>query len=459
LRSETRPSKNTAEVWRVLRLAWPVALAQSATMLMGLVDLMMVGHFSTDSLAAVGIASPLIYGTLIPALGLVLGIEPLIAQAHGARDRPSAARAYQRGLVLALAFSLPVALVWLKAGEILVWLGQEAALAEGAERYMVAQLASIPVFLLDGATRSWLQGREIVRPPLLVLAIANLFNALFNWLFIFGNWGFPALGLVGAGISTTLTRFLAFGGLLLCIRLMRLQRGGWLPWSRAAFNPAALRRILGLGGFIALQTGLEIWAFNASNLIAGRLGPQAIAAHLVVMNMASITFMAVMGVAQATTVRVGNLIGAARPAAAQRSAWVGVGMGAGFMSLAALCFVLGRAVFPHAYTNDLAVVHAATAILPFAAAFQIFDGTQAVCCGVLRGMGRPLPAAAANAIGYWLLALPLGAWLALESGAGLPGLWLGLALGLVVVAGALLLFIARFGPRHAAPLSRRGTLR
>jgi MATE family multidrug resistance protein len=160
-----------------------------------------------------------------------------------------------------------------------------------------------------------------------------------------------------------------------------------------------------------------------------------------VMNLASITFMVPLGIAQGTAVRVGNLIGAGRPAEAQSAAWLGIAMGAGFMALAAVVFVLARAELPRLYTSDLAAIAAAAAILPIAGAFQIFDGTQSVASGVLRAMGRPGPAALCNLVGYWGIALPLGGWLALYGGAGLVGLWWGLCLGLVLVALALVSWI------------------
>jgi MATE family multidrug resistance protein len=166
-----------------------------------------------------------------------------------------------------------------------------------------------------------------------------------------------------------------------------------------------------------------------------------------------------LGIAQGAATRVGNLLGAREPGAAQRAAWVSLALGAGVMGLAAVAFVVGRAWLPGLYTPDSAVVAACAAIMPIAAAFQIFDGTQVVGCGILRGMGRVRPATAFNLIGYWLLGLPIGGWLALRGGYGLPGLWWGLALGLAVVAGSLVCFIAVRGPGFPPlgdPLPRAG---
>lgn len=440
------------ELRRLARLAIPVALAQLAVMAMGFVDLLMVGRLSVEAFAAVGLANPWIFGTMLFANGIILGIDPIVTQAHGAGDGERVALALQRGIVAALLISPLVMLLFGLTEEALLALGQEPALAREAERYARVQIPSVPFFLMSSALRQYLQGRELVRPGLYVVLVGNVFNALFNGVLIFGWWGFPALGLVGAGIATALTRVLSFALLLGWVRVFRLHTGAWVPWSLAAVAPRGLLALFAIGLPIAVQMSLEMWAFSGSNFIAGRLGALNLAAHQLVMNLASLTFMLPLGVSQAVVIRVGNLLGAGRPADAQRAAWVGMGLGASIMSLAALGFVVGRQALPHIYTPDPGVIAAAAAILPFAAAFQIFDGTQVVACGVLRGMGRPLPAAAFNFVGYWVLALPIGGWLALGTDWGLRGLWAGLCLGLVVVALCLLVWIARRGPGYRAPV-------
>lgn len=430
---------------RLTAIAVPVALSQLAIMSMGFVDLVMVGRVSVEAFAAVSLANPWQYATLLFANGFLMALDPIVSQAHGARDGDRAGRALQQGLVLALLMSPWVILAWTQTEEVLLALGQEARLAHEAERFLLVQIPSVPFFLTYAALRQYLQGREIVRPVLWVVLIGNVVNAFANWVLVFGKLGVPALGLVGSGLATSLTRIAMFGAGVGLVVAFRLHEGAWVPWSRAAFAPAGLRALLAIGFPISLQMSLEMWAFAASNLIAGRLGAEAVAAHGMVMNLASITFMVPLGIAQGTAVRVGNLIGAGELAQSQRAAWLGIAMGAGFMTLSAVGFVIGRDVLPRLYTPEAAMIAAAAAILPIAGAFQVFDGTQSVASGVLRAMGRPGPAALFNLVGYWVLALPLGAWLALGRGAGLVGLWWGLCAGLVVVAIGLVLWIWRGG--------------
>ncbi len=434
------------EIRRIATLAWPVAIAQAATMLAGFVDLLMVGRLGGDAISAIGLANPLIFGTMFFAVGLISGIDPIVTQAHGANDGARAARALQRGIVMSVVLSIPLALAWTQTAEVLALFGQNPEHAKAAEEYVRVQIPSIPFFLLSAALRQYLQAREIVRPAMWVVAISNVFNFGFNWVLIFGNWGFPALGLEGAGIATAATRVISLGLLFTFVHVARLHRGAWIPWSRQVFRRAGFWQLLALGIPMAFQHGLEMWAFGGSNFIAGALGGNALAGHVIVMHMASFSFMFVMGISQATTVRVGNLIGAGRSNDAQRAAWVGVIMGGVVMAVFGAIFLLGRRAIPSVYTDDLGVVAVAVAIVPLAAAFQIFDGVQNACCGVLRGMGRPLPAVVANGVGYWLIALPLGYWLALVAGYGLQGLWFALTVGLVLVAAGLAAWIAWRGP-------------
>jgi MATE family multidrug resistance protein len=303
--------------------------------------------------------------------------------------------------------------------------------------------------MLLGVVDTLMLGR-VDTQALAAAAIANLVHVVGNWALIFGHLGAPELGLVGAGIATSLTRIACFGGLVGLILALDLHGGAWVPWSRAAFSARELRKILALGLPVGVQTSLEVWAFSGAALIAGRLGTASLAAHSIVLNMAALSFMMPLGISLAAVTRVGNLLGARRPEDAQRAAWVAIALGAGVMALSAIGFVALRQWLPSLYTHDAEVIALCATILPIAAAFQIFDGAQVAGCGVLRGMGRTRPAALFNLISYWLLGLPLGAWLGLRAGFGLAGIWWGLCIGLACVATMLVGFIHWRGPARLA---------
>jgi len=441
-----------SEVRRLAALALPVAATQVSTMMLGVVDTLMVGRASVPALAAASIGNVWIFGTLQLATGILFGLDPVVAHAHGSGDGRRAGLALQRGLALALYLSVPLAGLWLVGDGFLRWTGQDPTLARDAQRFIAVQIPSIPFFLGYSALRQYLQGREIVRPAMWVILAANFVNAFFDWILIFGHFGLPALGLVGAGIATAATRVLCFAALVGLVRGLDLHRGAWVPWALASFDPRGLRQVLALGLPVGVQISLEFWAFSGATLIAGRLGAAALAAHTITLNMAALAFMIPLGISLAAVTRVGNLLGARRSEDAQRAAWVALALGAGVMSASAVLFVVFRRELPRLYTPDAGVVALCASILPIAAAFQIFDGTQVVGCGVLRGMGRTRPAAVFNLISYWLVGIPLGAWLALPMGWGLAGVWWGLCIGLASVAALLVAFIRWRGPARAPAL-------
>jgi len=204
---------------------------------------------------------------------------------------------------------------------------------------------------------------------------------------------------------------------------------------------------------VALQLAFEYWAFAIASLWAGRLGALELAAHSIALNLAALAYMVPLGIASGATTRVGNLLGAGAPAAAERAARVALALGGGVMLGFALLFVAGRNVVALAFTPDAAVVALTAAVLPIVAAFELFDGLQVVGAGVLRGMGETGPAALANFVGYYLLGLPLGWWLSSPERLGLAGIWWGLALGLFAVAVGLATRVLVRGPRTIAAVA------
>lgn len=440
------------ELRRLARLALPVMAAQVGSMLIGAVDTMMVGRLSVDALAAASIANAWLHGLMLMAQGVVWGIDPIVSQAHGAGRGAETAEAMQRGVLLALVASVPVSGALFATEEMLLLLGQSPALSHEAEQYALVQIPSVPCFLTFMAVRQWLQGREIVRPAMWAVLVSNFFNAAANYVLIFGALGVPAMGLVGAGIASGLTRAFMLVVLLLWVRTFRLHVGAWRRPGWHLFERDELVRILRVGTAVAIQLALEIWAFSGSTLLAGLIDPVSLAAHTIALNLAALSFMMPLGIAHGAAIRVGNLIGAGENAAAQHAAMVAMAFGGGVMTVSAVLFVTLRSGLPLIYTGDAEAIAAAAAVLPIAGAFQVFDGVQVVGCGVLRGMGHTRPAAWFNFIGYWVVGLPLGAVLALRLGFGLPGIWWGLALGLLLVASLLVVYIRAKGPARATPV-------
>ena len=450
----TDPPARTSELRPLARLAGPIVLSQVGSHLMVAVDTAMIGHAPSKALTASGIASVWLTGTSMLAYGVLHGMDPIVTQAHGAGDDERAHLALRRGVVVALLVGVLLALVWGVTGPALRVLGgQDPEIAAMAHRYALAQLPTVPFGMLFIALRQYLQGRGVLRPMVWAAVWGNLFNAAANGLLIYGGLGIPALGLTGAGIATGLTRLVMFLLVLGHAHGHPLMPDRWWPRTRRAFEAGPLWQLIRIGVPVGVQMGLEVWAFGLSTLMAGWLGVTAGAAHMVALNLASLSFMVPLGVSMAATTRVGNLLGAGEPARAQRAAWTAMATGATCMAVSGMTFLLARTTIPRIYSSDPEVLAAAAAILPIAAAFQVVDGIQVTGAGVLRGMGNTRPAALFNLLGYWILGLPLGWWLAFEGGHGLAGVWWGLALGLLVVAVCLVAWIRRRGPARGSALA------
>lgn len=423
----------TAEIRTIVRLAWPVSLAQMAQMSMQLVDTAMVGRVGADAMAAVALGVWWSFAIAVFVFGMMRGVDPIVSQAHGAGDDRAIGVALARGLALAVVLTVPAMALIQLAETGLALLGQPAHLLPTAGAYArVFSLAVLPIFLF-ALVRGVLQGQEIVRPATVAIVAANFVNVAVNYVLVFGHVGAPALGAVGAAWATVAS---AWFQLLVLVWITRAQLArGWPGW-RAGFAPRPLLAIARIGLPQGFQVASEVWGFLVAGFVVGTFGATALAGHTVVMQLASVSFMAPLGVSVAAATRVGNLLGSGRPwrDAAVASHLLGVGI----MVASALLFALFPEPLARLFTVDPDVIGYAALLLPMAAAFQLFDGTQVVAFGVLRGAGDQTVPAVANLVGYWLVGLPVGAWLALRMGWGPLGVWVGLVVALALVAGLLL---------------------
>ena len=438
------------EIRALSLLALPVVIGQLGQMSLGMVDIWMVGHLGATALSAVALADVVLFGSFVLGMGLVLGIEPMVAQAHGAGQGDRTRLAMQRGMVVGAILTVPVMATWYWTGPILSMLGQKAELVAVGSSYARVQVWSVLPALLFTAQRQYFFGRGDTVTPTVIVLVANVFNYAANSVLIFGKWGFPALGVEGAGIATALTRTVIWAALAVVL----FWRHGRLRWTAACFR--RLGQVFSYGVPVATYLVLEVWAFSSTSLFAGWLPHPNVAAHIIVMRVASFSFMMPLGISLASAIRVGNLLGAGDRMGARRAAWVAMGLGNVVMAGSAACFLLFGEPIVRIFTDDDRVVALALGILPAAAAFQLFDGTQVVGSGVLRGMGRPRPAAYFNVVGYYCFTLPLAVWFGLVKGYGLPGIWWSMGCGLGVVAVCFLLWIRYRGPEHVTDLAIAG---
>ncbi|MFN2565078.1 MAG: MATE family efflux transporter [Gemmatimonadaceae bacterium] len=431
--------KVRGELRAMARLAAPVVLVQVGLMAMGVVDTIMVGRVSAVALAAAALGNLYFMNVSFFGMGTLMALDPLVAQAVGARDRVGVANAMQRGLVLALALSVLTSLVLALARPVFDALRQPSEVIPDATSYVRITIWSVLPFLAFVVLRQSLQAMHRVRPIVLTIVAANVANAFFNWVLIYGRLGSPALGVAGAAWATCLSRWLMALGLLALA--WRDIRPYLLPIRAATLTARPLWRMFLLGAPIGLQHTLEVGAFGMIGLLMGMLGAVEIGAHQIAINLAATTFMVPLGVGAAAAVRVGHAVGAHDAAAARRAANVALALGVGFMSLTAILFVSAPTPLARAFSSDPRVLAVAVLLIPIAGVFQVFDGIQAVAAGVLRGIGDTRAPLVVNLVGFWLLGVPVSVYLGFRTDARAAGLWWGFVAGLGAVAAFLLLRI------------------
>ena len=398
-------------------------------MAMQIVDIAMVGRLGPEAIGAVGVGSALFLALSVFGMGLLLGLDTLVSQAFGARNRPECERWLRHGVFLALVLTIPVGLFARMVGSLLHLWGFDPDVLPLVRPYFAIVTWSLPLLLLYAAFRRYLQAVSVVRPIMVALVTANLVNAAANWVLIFGNLGAPALGVEGAGWATCISR--AYMAVVLAIAVARL---GVRPWTlTAGVTVAGLRRVLGLGWPAATQAALEYGAFATVTLLAGRLDPSTLAAHQIVINLAGLTYMVPLGIASAGAVRVGHAVGRRDAAGASAAGWTAIALGTGFMAAAAATFLAAPGAILGVFTTDRGVVEVGLGLIALVALFQVFDGLQGVTTGALRGLGDTRTPMLLNLAGHWIVGLPVGYLLCFAIGWGVVGLWVGLSTGLILV--------------------------
>ena len=439
------------EISEAVRLAVPVAGVQLGIMLMGVVDTMMLGRVSAEALAAGALGNIVSVCLLILGYGILTALDALVAQAHGAGDDRAIGDHVQRGAVMSLVLTLPFSLALWDVGWLLRLLEQPPAVIDGAAAYARAIIWGIPAYLLFIVLRQTLQAMSVVRPAVVTILLGNIANVVVNYILIFGKLGFPALGVLGSAYSTSICRWLMFFYMLAASR--RTLARYWRGFDAAALALRGHVLLLRIGVPIGVHNSVELLVFGTVALLMGRMGIAELGGHQIAINLASLSFMVPLGISGAAATRVGNAIGRGDLPGARRAAAVCLVLGGGVMLLFAALFGAFPEPLARLYTTDAAVITMAALLLPIAAVFQVFDGLQVVGAGVLRGTADTAFPAGIALVGFWVIGLPAGWYLAFGAGRGPSGLWWGLTIGLAVVAS---LFLVRIAVRFRSSVARVG---
>jgi multidrug resistance protein, MATE family len=451
--SSVRPALKPwrADIVATLVLAWPLILTNVSQMLINTTDVLLLGRLGPDALAASGLGTGIVWALMLFGIGLVAACSPMIASErgrmlHSVRD---VRRTVRQTMWAAVTIAIPIMILLWFAGPLMIFAGQPERLANETGAFIRAlEWVMIPA-LLTTTLRNFMSALE--RPGwILIIGIGGVFaNALINWVLIFGHFGVPPLGLIGAGIGSSIVTTLMFLATVIVImrhpkfRRYHLFGRFWrADWQR-------YRAIWRLGFPISLQLGFEATVFAAAVFLMGYISTASVAAHTVAIQIASMTFMVPMGIAQATTVRVGKAYGSGDISGITRAGWAGFGLGVGVMVvMAVVMWIIPRplaALFlDPEMAGNVAVLDLAVGFLSVAAVFQIVDGAQVVGAGMLRGLHDTTAPMVFALFGYWVIGIGVGTFLAFGAGLDGIGIWIGLATGLAVVS---LLMVWRWSAR------------
>jgi MATE family multidrug resistance protein len=426
----------------------PMAATQLAQMVILATDTIMLGHFSKRALAAAALGNTIYFMAWLLGSGMPMAVSPIIAHVQGKhsantkpRDQREVRICVRMGLWSVAFVSLPLLAVLILTRPILSALGQQPELASDAAIFMSGLAWGLPCAMGFQVLRSFSTALSRAVPPLIVMALAILWNAGFDYALIFGHFGLPRLGLFGAGIASASSNIFSFVAMLaVCLGLPALKRYRilhrlWQPHWQSFIE------LFRLGLPIGVTMVFEVALFNGAALAMGIFGLSSLAAHQIAITIPSLTFMIPLGIGLAATVRVGLAAGAGDAAAARRAGFTAIGMAAIFMCCTALVLLLWPRPIAQLWLPDIPdneeVLALAVSFLHVAAAFQLVDGIQVAASMSLRGLKDargPMWLAGAS---YWLAGAPMCLLLGFGTSLHGFGIWLGLAFGLLVAAVSL----------------------
>ena len=415
-------------------LAYPVIIGQLGFIMMGVVDSVMVGEIGAAPLAGASLGNSFFFLIFIIGLGVAMSVTPLIAILVGAERFSECGIYFRQSLIVNMSLGLILMVIIVFCSDLFEFFNQPPEVATQASSYAKIIALSILPAMLFHTYKQFIEGFSIMIPAMVIAITANIINAFANWVFIYGNLGMPALGLDGAGWATFSSR--VFMALTIALYVMNKEffKKYDVNFHFRNVNFKVIKKILQIGLPSGFQYFFEVGAFSFAVIMIGWLGTNPLAAHQIAINLASITFMSVLGISAAGGIRVGNEVGKKDISEVRRAGFTAIIMGASVMFICGIIFITFNKFLPTLYIDDAAVVKIASSLLIIAAIFQVSDGTQGVGIGVLRGLMDVKIPTLITFVAYWVIALPIGYVLGFIFDFGVQGVWVGLLLGLTASA-------------------------
>jgi MATE family multidrug resistance protein len=431
-------------------LATPLILGQLSSIGMNVIDTLLAGHLDARTLAAVAIGTGLWSLAFVSAIGVMLALQPSVAQLSGAGQRARIGALFRQALWLAFALGLVLLMLVRNASVLLGPIGIDPAIAEETRKFLHAIAWGAPALTVYFALRGFSEGIALTRPTMYFGLLGLFLLGPIGYVLMYGRLGLPRLGAQGSGMATAIVLWIQVFAFALYLRLRRHYRE-IAPFGRFDLPDwHAIVALLRLGVPMGVAVLMEAGLFVAAALLIGSLGADSVAGHQIAINVASVAFMVPLGVAMATTVRVGNAVGRGDTEAVRQAGYAGIAATMFTQAVSSLAMALFPLAIANIYTDDHGVAAMAAQLLLLAAIFQFSDGIQVTANGALRGLKDTTVPMAVTALAYWGIGMPVGYWLAFHAGFGARGMWMGLIAGLTAAAALLFLRFARRTARRQA---------
>lgn len=418
-------------IGKTIRLAWPVILGQIGHILIGNADTIMIGQLGSTALAAATLANAVFFLPIVIGLGVCIAMSTITAQSVGAGKQQGHLRTVlHQGVLFAIYLSGILMLAVIGIGELFPFLDQDPEVASASVGYLRILAISTFPFMIFLIYKHFIEGFESMMPGMVVMGVIVVVNVFLNWLLIYGKWGFPELGLNGAGWATLIARTAGMVGIMSYVHLSRRFR----PYSyfRRFFrhHRIQLLEIARIGLPSGMMYFFELGAFTGAVILAGQIGKEAQSAHQIAIQTIALSFMFYAGIAHAAGIRVGNALGRGDTTGLRKAGLAGLVTGMVCIVVFVALMVSLRHLIPTWYIKDAAVIEIAVPLLLIGAIFQLFDGIQAISAGVLRGISDVNVPSAISFVAYWVIGLPAAWFLAVHLEMDTPGIWWGLTAGL-----------------------------
>jgi MATE family multidrug resistance protein len=424
-------------------------LTQLGASLVGLFDSIMVGHYATVDLAAVSFSNALFFTVMVFAMGALMGLTPLIGIQVGkisdttdnsdestrlAESKNIISSLFQNGMLFTILLSIMTLILLGGCIPFLHCFGQDPAVVEVARPYFILIVISIVPFLFFTFFKQFLEGLGNTSVAMVITLVMNGINILLNWLFIYGNWGCPELGATGAGIGSLVARI----GMPICFFVVMYFRREWkeymtsMRWSK--FKASVIKELTKIGFPIGVQTLMETIAFTAAFIFIGWISKEALAAHQIANQICDMTFMVILGIGSATTIRVSHQLGANNLHGVRMASNASIHLVLFINTIGAILMIGLRNQIPMLFTEDPEVIAIASKLVVLAGVLQLADGLQVVAASMLRGITDVKIPMFIALFSYTLVCISIGLFLAFPMGMGAVGIWIGFVVGLSVAA-------------------------